>query len=176
MGKIKGELWGIRAAKRTLTEWRPDPRLHARARLSATAVFEAVFILVATVMSARRSELLQALRGGGYAPVGRIEGSGMALRLQLAPTTAAEPAGVLALPRGYVERAGVQEVVDGLMSPGKELAPYTIVGKGGGGKTVLASTVVREPSVTEHFCGGIFWVEVGGAREKRPPAPLTEPG
>lgn len=156
MGKINGEVPGMRTATRTPTGWRPDPRLHGRARLSVTAVFEAVLILFATVVSARRGELLRVLRGG-YAPVGRTE-RGMALRLPPAPI---EPAGVLALPRGYVERAGVQEVVDGLMSPGRELAPYAIVGEGGSGKTVLASAVVREPSVSEHYSGGIFWVEVG---------------
>ncbi|CAN0023190.1 unnamed protein product [Ectocarpus fasciculatus] len=32
---------------------------------------------------------------------------------------------------------------------------------GGGGKSVLASAVVRKPSVREHFRGGIFWVRVG---------------
>ncbi|CAN0165392.1 unnamed protein product [Ectocarpus sp. 4 AP-2014] len=32
---------------------------------------------------------------------------------------------------------------------------------GGGGKTVLTSAIVRDPSVREHFRGGIFWVSVG---------------
>lgn len=152
---------GMRTAKRKPTGWRPNPHLRGGARLSVTAVFGTVVIFFATVVSARR-ELLSVLRGG-YAPVGRIE-SGMPLRLPPAPTD--EPAGALALPRGYVERAGVQEVVDGLMSPGKELVPYTIVGTGGGGKTVLASAVVREPSITEHFRGGIFWIEVGVGAKK----------
>ncbi|CAM9165046.1 unnamed protein product [Ectocarpus sp. 8 AP-2014] len=74
---------------------------------------------------------------------------------------AAVPAGALDLPRGYVERAAVQEVADGLTAPEEPRAPYTVVGLGGGGKSVLASAVVRKPSVREHFRGGISWVRVG---------------
>ncbi|CAM9762259.1 unnamed protein product [Ectocarpus sp. 8 AP-2014] len=75
---------------------------------------------------------------------------------------AAVPAGALELPSSsYVERAAVQEVADGLTSPEEPRAPYTVVGMGGGGKSVLASAVVRKPSVREHFRGGIFWVRVG---------------
>ncbi|CAN0270483.1 unnamed protein product, partial [Ectocarpus fasciculatus] len=75
---------------------------------------------------------------------------------------AAVPAGALDLPRSsYVERAAVQEVADGLTAPEEPRAPYTVVGMGGGGKSVLASAVVRKPSVREHFRGGIFWVRVG---------------
>ncbi|CAM9900520.1 unnamed protein product [Ectocarpus sp. 4 AP-2014] len=75
---------------------------------------------------------------------------------------AAVPAGALDLPRSsYVERAAVQEVADGLTAPDDPRIPYTVVGMGGGGKSVLASAVVRKPSVREHFRGGIFWVRVG---------------
>ncbi|CAB1113143.1 unnamed protein product [Ectocarpus sp. CCAP 1310/34] len=78
------------------------------------------------------------------------------------PDMAAVPAGALELPcSSYVERAAVQEVADGLTSPEDPRAPYTVVGMGGGGKSVLASAVVRKPSVREHFRGGIFWVRVG---------------
>ncbi|CAN0382120.1 unnamed protein product [Ectocarpus sp. 8 AP-2014] len=75
---------------------------------------------------------------------------------------AAVPARALELPSSsYVERAAVQEVADGLTSPEEPRAPYTVFGMGGGGKSVLASAVVRKPSVREHFRGGIFWVRVG---------------
>ncbi|CAN0369609.1 unnamed protein product, partial [Ectocarpus sp. 13 AM-2016] len=37
---------------------------------------------------------------------------------------------------------------------------------GGGGKTVLASAVVRKSSVREHFRGGIFWLRVGRGAKK----------
>ncbi|CAN0459970.1 unnamed protein product [Ectocarpus sp. 12 AP-2014] len=77
------------------------------------------------------------------------------------PDMATVPAGALDLPRSYVERAAVQEVADGLTAPEDPRAPYTVVGMGGGGKSVLASAVVRKPSVREHFRGGIFWVRVG---------------
>ncbi|CAN0236175.1 unnamed protein product [Ectocarpus sp. 13 AM-2016] len=77
------------------------------------------------------------------------------------PDMAAPPAGALDLSRSYVERAAVQEVADGLTSPEEPLSPYTVVGMGGGGKSVLASAVLRKPSVREHFRGGILWVRVG---------------
>ncbi|CAN0296486.1 unnamed protein product, partial [Ectocarpus sp. 13 AM-2016] len=38
---------------------------------------------------------------------------------------------------------------------------------GGGGKTVLASAVVRKSSVREHFRGGIFWLTVERGAKKR---------
>eukprot|EP00752_Nemacystus_decipiens_P011090 g9854.t1 len=77
------------------------------------------------------------------------------------PDKAAVPAGALALPRSYVKRACVQEAAENLIDPEQALTPYTVVGMGGGGKTVLASAVVRESTVREHFRGGIFWVRVG---------------
>ncbi|CAM9971540.1 unnamed protein product [Ectocarpus sp. 8 AP-2014] len=84
------------------------------------------------------------------------------LRPPSLPDMAVVPAGALELPRSsYVERAAVQEVADGLTAPEESRAPYTVVGMGGGGKSVLASAVVRKPSVREHFRGGIFWVRVG---------------
>eukprot|EP00903_Cladosiphon_okamuranus_P016596 g15309.t1 len=72
------------------------------------------------------------------------------------PERAAVPAGALALPSSYVERAAVQEVADGLTNPEKPRTPYTVVGMGGGGKSVLASAVVRRSSVREHFLGGLL--------------------
>ncbi|CAM9432773.1 unnamed protein product [Ectocarpus sp. 12 AP-2014] len=83
------------------------------------------------------------------------------LRPPSLPDMAAVPAGALDLPRSYVERAAVQEVADGLISPEEPLSPYIVVGMGGGGKSVLASAVVRKPSVRAHSRGGIFWVRVG---------------
>ncbi|CAM9531944.1 unnamed protein product [Ectocarpus sp. 6 AP-2014] len=74
---------------------------------------------------------------------------------------AAVPAGALVLPPSYVERAAVQELADGLISQKELHTPYTVVGMGGGGKSVLASAVVRKSSVKEHFRGGIFWIRAG---------------
>ncbi|CAM9587498.1 unnamed protein product, partial [Ectocarpus fasciculatus] len=90
------------------------------------------------------------------------------------PDMATVPAGALDLPRSYVERAAVQKVADGLTAPEDPRAPYTVVGMGGAGKSVLASAVVRKPSVREHFRGGIFWVRVGrGAKNSL--LPLLQP-
>ena len=77
------------------------------------------------------------------------------------PDMAAVPAGALELPPSYVERAAVQQVADGITNPKEPRTPYVVVGMGGGGKSVLASAVVRKPSVREHFRGGIFWLRVG---------------
>eukprot|EP00752_Nemacystus_decipiens_P012223 g10837.t1 len=77
------------------------------------------------------------------------------------PDMASVPAGAPVLPHSYVERAAVQEVAEGLTNPEEPLTPYSVVGMGGGGKSVLASAVVRKSSVREHFRGGIFWVRVG---------------
>ncbi|CAM9944643.1 unnamed protein product, partial [Ectocarpus fasciculatus] len=83
------------------------------------------------------------------------------LRPPSLPDMAAIPTGALVLPRSYVERAGVQEVADGLTDPEDHRTPYAIVGMGGAGKSILAAAVVRKSSVREHFRGGIFWVRVG---------------
>eukprot|EP00903_Cladosiphon_okamuranus_P018131 g16686.t1 len=77
------------------------------------------------------------------------------------PEMASVPAGALVLPHSYVERAAVQEVADGLTNPDEPCTPYTVVGMSGGGKSVLASAVVRKSSVRKHFLEGIFWMGVG---------------
>ncbi|CAM9821168.1 unnamed protein product [Scytosiphon promiscuus] len=77
------------------------------------------------------------------------------------PDMAAVPAGVLVLPSSYVERSSFEGVVDDLINPDEAHAPYTLVGMGGQGKTVLASAVVRSLRVRKHFRGGVFWVKVG---------------
>lgn len=77
------------------------------------------------------------------------------------PRIAAVPAGVPSLPRSYLERPAVRQVIEALIDPDEALAPYTVVGMGGGGKTVLVSAVVRNFRVREHFRGGIFWKTVG---------------
>ncbi|CAM9168776.1 unnamed protein product [Ectocarpus sp. 13 AM-2016] len=77
------------------------------------------------------------------------------------PEMAAVPAGALALPGSYVERGAVQEVADGVTNPKEPRTPFTVVGMGGGGKSVLASAVVRKSNVREHFRGGILWMRVG---------------
>ncbi len=121
-------------------------RITSTTQVSIVGAFGALVVVFSTVMWAQRKAFSAMIRG--------------ALPPKL-PQRAAVPAGALALPRSYVERPGVQEAVYDLINPEKALAPYAIVGMGGGGKTVLASAVVREPSVREHFRGGIFWLRAG---------------
>lgn len=96
-----------------------------------------------------------------------------ALRPPPLPDMAAVPAGALALPCSFIERSGVRAAADGLLVPDKPLAPVVVVGMGGAGKTVLASSVVREQSVRAHFRGGIFWMRVGRGA-KRSLLPLLQ--
>lgn len=63
--------------------------------------------------------------------------------------------------------SGSPGAVDKITSPAKALAPYTVFGMGGGGKTVLVSAVVRELSVRENFRGGIFLMSVGRGAKNR---------
>ncbi|CAM9419352.1 unnamed protein product [Scytosiphon promiscuus] len=88
------------------------------------------------------------------------------------PEMAAVPAGALTLPRSYVERQSVQATVKSLIDPNNALSPFTVVGMGGGGKTVLASAVVRKSSVREHFQGGVFWIRVGKGGKNNLPSLL----
>ena len=82
------------------------------------------------------------------------------------PDMAAVPAGAQKLPPSYVERASVQVAVGSLIDPEMALTPFTVVGMGGGGKTTLASAIVREPRVRKHFRGGVFWTRVGRGQKE----------
>ena len=71
------------------------------------------------------------------------------------------PAAALALPSRHVERLGlVSEIVSHLTASSAK-APYVLIGMGGAGKSVLASSVVRTDRILEHFRHGVFWVRVG---------------
>lgn len=79
-----------------------------------------------------------------------------------APCMAKVPTAAVALPSSYVERASlVSEVVSNLTGADAASAPYVLIGMGGGGKTVLASSVDRNKEMQKHFRQGIFWVRVG---------------
>lgn len=77
----------------------------------------------------------------------------------------AVPSAAPSLPRSHVPRAGmVDRIVSGLLGPQRETPTIVgLVGMGGGGKTVLASSVVRDDRVRSSFSHGIFWVRVGHA-------------
>ena len=77
------------------------------------------------------------------------------------PAMAAVPVGPLKLPPSYINRADVQQAMGDLVDPEKALTPYSVVGMGGAGKTVLVSAIVNEPSIREHYRGGIYWRRVG---------------
>ncbi|CAM9296764.1 unnamed protein product, partial [Laminaria digitata] len=69
------------------------------------------------------------------------------------------------LPLTYVARlAMVERVVLDLVDPHRQSSStHAFFGEGGGGKTVLASAVVREHRVRSSFKRGIFWIPVGRA-------------
>eukprot|EP00752_Nemacystus_decipiens_P009291 g8302.t1 len=79
------------------------------------------------------------------------------------PVMANIPAAALTLPStSHVKRVDLlSEVVSGLTATDDAGAPYVLTGIGGGGKTVLASSVVRTKWIREHFRQGISWVRVG---------------
>ena len=76
------------------------------------------------------------------------------------------PSGALSLPEYHVERTSILEKFVSKLtasgaSPGSASPPHMLLGMGGAGKTVLASSVIRHENVRKHFRQGIFWVRVG---------------
>lgn len=85
------------------------------------------------------------------------------------------PASALALPDSHVERTALIEgVVRALAvsAVSTSSGPHLLVGMGGGGKTVLASAVVRHDVVRKHFRRGIFWIRVGTGGKNQLLTPL----
>ncbi|CAN0157235.1 unnamed protein product [Ectocarpus fasciculatus] len=147
----------LQAAELILRDLGPDgARISGRTQLFVVGLFVTLLVAFGVVMTAHRNAVSSMIRG--------------ALPPTL-PEKAAVPAGALALPDSYVERPCVREAADGLTNPETALAPYTVVGMGGGGKTVLASAVVRKPSVREHFLG-----ERGQGGKEKPSVLAAGPG
>ena len=73
------------------------------------------------------------------------------------------PGGTPVLPLTYVQRTALAErVVDDITDPQRSpSATHCLLGMGGGGKTLLASSVVQDDRVRASFKNGIFWVSVG---------------
>ena len=73
------------------------------------------------------------------------------------------PPAVPSLPKAYVERTAMHEVaVSGLVNEERNATTtVSLWGMGGGGKTVLASSVVRDNRVRSSFRHGIFWFHIG---------------
>lgn len=79
------------------------------------------------------------------------------------PMLAAVPRHAPILPRVYIHRKLlVEKVVVDLVNPGRlASAAHSLVGTGGGGKSLLASSVVRQERVLSSFKQGVFWFSVG---------------
>lgn len=92
---------------------------------------------------------------------------------QLAPL-AEVPRDVPILPPTYVQRTAlVERVVGDLTEPRRSAtATHCLLGMGGVGKTLVASSVVRDDRVRASFRHGMFWVPVG--REVQDVARLLE--
>lgn len=72
------------------------------------------------------------------------------------------------LPATYVHRvAAVEGVVNDVVDPQRSaLATHCLLGMGGSGKSLMASSVVRDDRVRTSFRDGIFWVSVGRGEGK----------
>lgn len=81
------------------------------------------------------------------------------------------PHGVPELPRSYVKRSVDDSAVEDLVHPhgGSSCARcFCLWGMGGGGKSLLASSVVRNKRTLACFERGIFWMQVGtSGREQK---------
>lgn len=76
------------------------------------------------------------------------------------PEMAKVPIGTPNLPSSYVERVSlVRPIVDSII--GDNCPAHVLFGMGGGGKSVLASAIIRHQAVREHFRQGIFWITAG---------------
>lgn len=72
------------------------------------------------------------------------------------------------LPKTHVRREPlVEKIVDDLINTGRRAsAAYALVGMGGSGKSILASSVVRDERVRSSFRHGMFWLSVGEGRKE----------
>ena len=74
------------------------------------------------------------------------------------------PPAVQSLPKAYVERTMQEAAVSGLVNEERNAtATVSLWGMGGGGKTVVASSVVLDNRVRSSFRHGIFWFHFGQA-------------
>ncbi|CAB1113195.1 unnamed protein product [Ectocarpus sp. CCAP 1310/34] len=82
------------------------------------------------------------------------------------PDMADVPAAALKLPPSHVKRVGLEaEILKSLTATDASGAPYVLLGMGGAGKSLLASSVVRTEEVRKHFRAGAFWLRVGPGGE-----------
>ncbi|CAN0139864.1 unnamed protein product [Ectocarpus sp. 6 AP-2014] len=75
---------------------------------------------------------------------------------------AALPSGAISLTDAHVSRpSSLRSAVVYLTKTALGYAPCVLTGMAGAGKSVLASAVVRDEKVREHFHAGMFWWRVG---------------
>ncbi|CBJ31695.1 NB-ARC and TPR repeat-containing protein-likely pseudogene [Ectocarpus siliculosus] len=78
------------------------------------------------------------------------------------PSMAAVPSGAISLTDAHVSRPSLlRSAVVYLTKTALGYAPCVLTGMAGAGKPVLASAVVRDEKVREHFHAGMFWWRVG---------------
>ncbi|CAM9206049.1 unnamed protein product, partial [Ectocarpus sp. 12 AP-2014] len=67
------------------------------------------------------------------------------------------------LPPAFVERTQLaKDLIESLLDPGRPSSdPRGLLGLAGGGKTVLAASVVRDTRIRKSFKHGVLWVRVG---------------
>lgn len=84
------------------------------------------------------------------------------LRPPTLPDLAAVPRGAISLTDAHISRASLLgSAVSYLTNKALGDAPCLLAGMAGGGKSVLASAVVRDDKVRGHFRAGMFWWRVG---------------
>ncbi|CAN0446335.1 unnamed protein product, partial [Ectocarpus sp. 12 AP-2014] len=84
------------------------------------------------------------------------------LRPPTLPAIAAVPSGAISLTDAHVSRPSLlRSAVVYLTNTALGHAPCVLTGMAGAGKSVLASAVVRDEKVREHFHAGVFWWRVG---------------
>lgn len=78
------------------------------------------------------------------------------------PNLGAVPRGAISLTDAHISRASLLgSAVSYLTNTALGDEPCVLTGMAGGGKSFLASAVVRDDKVREHFRAGMFWWRVG---------------
>lgn len=132
--------------KRTVLDVRPELRRNFRTQLSFTTMLGAVLLAVAAVMF----DMVSVLRPPNL------------------PEMAAVPREAIALTDAHISRPLLLGSAIGYLTNTKlGDAPCVLAGMAGSGKSLLASAVVRNGEVREHFRAGMFWWRVGrGAKDQ----------
>ncbi|CAN0383460.1 unnamed protein product [Ectocarpus sp. 12 AP-2014] len=89
------------------------------------------------------------------------------LRPATLPAMASVPAGPISLTDGHISRPSLLgRAIGYLTNTAVGDAPCVLTGMAGAGKSVLASAVVRDEKVREHFHAGMYWVRARDAEDQ----------